>query len=429
VGVPYQAQVVDANRFVTPAWRPFFDRLDKAVGGAGSGDAPALMLGAMSGGVDEAVDAALAELVSFRPAPTPLPTFASKSVVYADATGALAGNVNGLAWDHVNLRLGINRSTPGYPLEVRGTPVDIGYMISARPTAANNCFIQMIANGAANAAGFAFTNLSLTGEWRMFMLGNTSNCLRFAFDSTPLFWFAQSLNVILGPGATLKEPASGTYTFVIQNGTAPGNLATDTSLLYAADVTTSELFAKNEANEVTRITGDMQLPSGRLLRFGGTAATEVALKRATTTLEVRLADDSAYAELRALRAIVDAGERVEFSGRSRVTSPADGNLLVTDAAAATFGRLQFGGTSASFPALKRAAAVLEAKLADDSAYTDARAFALRITDGAFLVRAEAALTDGAGAAAGTLTNAPTAGDPTKWIPVDDNGTTRYVPAW
>lgn len=39
------------------------------------------------------------------------------------------------------------------------------------------------------------------------------------------------------------------------------------------------------------------------------------------------------------------------------------------------------------------------------------------------------LDDGAGAGAGTLTNAPTAGDPTKWIPIDDNGTTRYIPSW
>ena len=38
-------------------------------------------------------------------------------------------------------------------------------------------------------------------------------------------------------------------------------------------------------------------------------------------------------------------------------------------------------------------------------------------------------TDGAAAAVGTLTNAPAAGNPTKWIPIDDNGTTRYIPAW
>lgn len=39
------------------------------------------------------------------------------------------------------------------------------------------------------------------------------------------------------------------------------------------------------------------------------------------------------------------------------------------------------------------------------------------------------LTNGAGAAAGTLLNAPAAGNPTKWIPINDNGTIRYIPCW
>lgn len=37
--------------------------------------------------------------------------------------------------------------------------------------------------------------------------------------------------------------------------------------------------------------------------------------------------------------------------------------------------------------------------------------------------------NGAGVGIGTLTNAPAGGNPTKWIPVDDNGTTRFIPAW
>lgn len=40
-----------------------------------------------------------------------------------------------------------------------------------------------------------------------------------------------------------------------------------------------------------------------------------------------------------------------------------------------------------------------------------------------------AFTNGSGASAGTLSNAPAVGNPTKWIPIDDNGTTRYIPAW
>lgn len=40
-----------------------------------------------------------------------------------------------------------------------------------------------------------------------------------------------------------------------------------------------------------------------------------------------------------------------------------------------------------------------------------------------------ALTDGAAAQVGTLTNAPTAGNPNKWVAINDNGTLRYIPTW
>lgn len=40
-----------------------------------------------------------------------------------------------------------------------------------------------------------------------------------------------------------------------------------------------------------------------------------------------------------------------------------------------------------------------------------------------------ALTNGAAAQTATMTNGPTAGNPTKWIPINDNGTTRYIPSW
>jgi hypothetical protein len=49
--------------------------------------------------------------------------------------------------------------------------------------------------------------------------------------------------------------------------------------------------------------------------------------------------------------------------------------------------------------------------------------------GANLVATTGALANGAGAAAGTLLNAPVAGNPTKWIAINDGGTVRYIPAW
>lgn len=46
-----------------------------------------------------------------------------------------------------------------------------------------------------------------------------------------------------------------------------------------------------------------------------------------------------------------------------------------------------------------------------------------------LIGTTTSYTNGAGANIGTLLNAPAAGNPTKWIPINDNGTTRFIPAW
>jgi len=107
-----------------------------------------------------------------------------------------------------------------------------------------------------------------------------------------------------------------------------------------------------------------------LLQFGGTSASFPALKRSTTILQVRLANDSNYAALEALNVTVDSSNFYTFTSRTKIQSPADGRIMLTDNAGTDFGRLQFGGTTSSFPALKRSSADLHARLADDSAYAN-----------------------------------------------------------
>lgn len=56
--------------------------------------------------------------------------------------------------------------------------------------------------------------------------------------------------------------------------------------------------------------------------------------------------------------------------RSVISSPTDANIRLADSNQTTFGLLQLGGTTSSFPAIKRNSASLTFRLADDSAYTD-----------------------------------------------------------
>lgn len=50
-------------------------------------------------------------------------------------------------------------------------------------------------------------------------------------------------------------------------------------------------------------------------------------------------------------------------------------------------------------------------------------------DATFALRSKASMNDGSAGNLGTLGNAPAAGNPTKWVPYDDNGTTRFIPMW
>lgn len=61
--------------------------------------------------------------------------------------------------------------------------------------------------------------------------------------------------------------------------------------------------------------------------------------------------------------------------------------------------------------------------------TDGSVGQIIMNSSTFLMRTKTAWANGAGAGVGTLLNAPTSSNPTKWIPIDDNGTVRYLPAW
>lgn len=58
----------------------------------------------------------------------------------------------------------------------------------------------------------------------------------------------------------------------------------------------------------------------------------------------------------------------QFFARSYIQSPADGNIVVLNNAGNSFGLLQFGGGTSSFPAIKRSGTGIQIRLADDSAY-------------------------------------------------------------
>lgn len=64
-----------------------------------------------------------------------------------------------------------------------------------------------------------------------------------------------------------------------------------------------------------------------------------------------------------------AAGSITYATRGTETRPADGRVLVLNTAGTSFDLYQFGGTTSSFPALKRSGPNLEVRAADDSGYS------------------------------------------------------------
>jgi hypothetical protein len=70
---------------------------------------------------------------------------------------------------------------------------------------------------------------------------------------------------------------------------------------------------------------------------------------------------------------------ISFSGQSQIFNSSDGVIRLADNAGTSFNRLQFGGTTNAFPAIKRNGAELEAVFANDSGFCNFQAAVGRFT--------------------------------------------------
>lgn len=64
-----------------------------------------------------------------------------------------------------------------------------------------------------------------------------------------------------------------------------------------------------------------------------------------------------------------ASGNIAWNGRTSMSSPSNGIMRIGDNAGTDFGRLTFGGTSSSFPAIKRQSAGIDFVVGDDTAFT------------------------------------------------------------
>jgi hypothetical protein len=116
-----------------------------------------------------------------------------------------------------------------------------------------------------------------------------------------------------------------------------------------------------------------------------------------------------------------------FPAKSQIQSTADGYVMLLDNAGTSFTGLRFGGTSSSFPMLKRSSALFELKLADDSAYARLTALDISLGTGfADLARNRTGLSLGSGYSLFWSSTTASSGSPDVGISRDAAGFARIT---
>jgi len=116
--------------------------------------------------------------------------------------------------------------------------------------------------------------------------------------------------------------------------------------------------------------------SSNVLRIGtekagsGTARALELQTDGTTRLTISTTGFATFSGNIRVDGYIDAKSTIFVLNRVELTAPALGVFVVKTNDAADFGRMAFGGSTSAFPALKRDTVRLQARLADDSAFTN-----------------------------------------------------------
>lgn len=361
-------------------------------------------------------------------------TFTLGSVVFAGASGVYTQDNAKFFWDNTNKRLAIGHASANAALDILAPGTDVGVVAQFKESGTTgNAYVDIMSAGSGSgneSASIRFWQSVHVKSWLMGVIGNGPGTDAFQIvspTSTDYYAITTRMNLLLG---NIAQPSTGTYGIFFKDGTLPATLDSNTAGLYANDVGgTVRMFAIDEdgiTGEIAKLSGP--LTSGRIV-FKGSAGlltddADLTWDTATNSLAVTN-------RVTANTFVIDPASSgyLWFSGRALIKSPADSQITLFDSAEATFDRINFGGTSSTDPALRREGSLLASKQADAADYTYFKAYEYFLTSGGYLMRSNAAMTNGAGALVGTLTNSPVTGNPTKWLKFDDNGTLRYIPAW
>lgn len=252
-----------------------------------------------------------------------------------NSAGAFGG-MSGWSWDDTNRSLTVTGAT----------------VTTSKP------LFNMSQTWNAGAVTFDADDLNITDT----ASASASRVLRRRVGGTEVFSVRKDSRIMFGAG--YLEPSTlalGGNTFVVSSAA---------NVLALRNSTSAQTFLVNntytDASNYER--GKLEWASN-VFRIGTEAAgtgtaRNVELQTGGTTRYTQSATNATFTT----NVLIGASSYFNWTGRSRMYSAASGQIQLTDATGADFGRLQFGGITNAEPSIKRSATILQARLADDSGF-------------------------------------------------------------
>lgn len=236
-------------------------------------------------------------------------------------------------------------------------------------------------DGAVGTPTYSFTNETTTG---MYYLG--SSILGFSIAGSRSFDIRASGAIFIPNDSAALNFGSSADLVILRDAvdTLAIRRATNSAVLrgYHTFTNTSNYQRWALSNSVSAVTlaaesagtgaaniDIMLTPKGSgALKFSTDNTYDIGAAGATRPRNIYAATDviAASSVTGTAAAVTGATGFLRVSTRLNISAPSDGVALLQNAAVNDFGRLQFGGTTSSFPALKRSTTELQVRLADDS---------------------------------------------------------------
>lgn len=296
--------------------------------------------------------------------------------------------------------IGYNANGLGSNKAIYGNTSIVRHHLNGTPPATSQYGLLTIGSGAFDGAtaGFYTGSASGTGLAMNLASGSTSDLMnlqvagsnRFSIDNIGIVRTLTRFE-ILSYNTTLESNTLTLHAAGTLSGTIDGQLTLNSPAFTPSSGNTiySGVSMKSSHNATGAASGAYKpVNITYTINNTGTAstatatgiflnATETALNGMTHNLmdlqvggSSRLRIDSTGEVQSANALIAGSDSGIKWASRSAMNSATDGNITLTNALGNDFGLLQFGGTSSSFPALKKSGASIEIKKADDSAYTN-----------------------------------------------------------